>query len=237
MTASSAELKTEPRFDTLGFRHEPRTLTTPFESQTLQLYVKGEEGPPLILLHELPGLSRKTFELGDEFVRQNFRVILPLLFGEVGQDNAFKATVQICVQQQLREICLGKDGDLTRLIAAPVLAQPSAGYSARALEAVRTGWIQSPVLALRFEKDLICSSRKLARLEDAFATCPAQSNPLLVHELEGCGHSTLVYQYSPNDRRRDLRSADPRPIDAREAVTAFLNAQLRGTLPTDLLPS
>jgi hypothetical protein len=82
------------------------------------------------------------------------------------------------------------------------------------------------VLALRFEKDWFCTARKLGRLEAAFAACPAQDSGLIVHELEGRGHSTLVYSYDSKRKRRDLRSSDRRPIDAREAVTSFLLRQL-----------
>jgi dienelactone hydrolase len=254
-----------------GFRQERRAIRIPRETH-LELYLKGEAGPPLILLHELPGLSPQTFALGEYFHQQGFRVVMPLLFGTAGKANMLQAGLQICLQKELREICLGRDGLITQQIrelaqqeleryrrevpdapgvavvgmcftgsmalalllgdggtspvAAPVMAQPSSGYSARALQAVRRGEIRGPVLALRFEKDWICTARKLARLEAAFAACPAGDRELIVHELEGGGHSTLVYQYDPQRRRRDLRSPDRRPIDAREAVTAFLRRQL-----------
>ena len=255
----------------LEFRQELRVIRIPHETH-LELYVKGEAGPPLILLHELPGLSQQTFALGEYFFQQGFRVVMPLLFGMAGKANMLQASLQICMQKELREICLGRDGVITHQIralaqqelnryrrqvpeapgvavvgmcftgsmalalllrdggpspvAAPVMAQPSSGYSARALQAVREGKIQGPVLALRFEKDWICTARKLGRLEAAFAACPAQDSGLIVHELEGRGHSTLVYSYDSKRKRRDLRSSDRRPIDAREAVTSFLLRQL-----------
>lgn len=255
----------------LGFRREPPEIRIQGET-SLELYVKGEAGPPLILLHELPGLSQQTFALGDYFFQQGFRVVMPLLFGRAGKANMLKASLQICLQKELREICLGRDGVITEQIrdlaqqelnryrrkvpeapgvavvgmcftgsmalalllrvrgaspvAAPVMAQPSSGYSARALQAVREGKIQGPVLALRFSNDWICSARKLGRLEDAFAACPVRESGLIVHELEGCGHSTLVYDYKEGENRRDLRSPDRQRIDAREAVTSFLLRQL-----------
>lgn len=257
-----------------GFRKEFRTVETVQESRDLEVYVKGEQGPALILLHELPGLTRQTFELGDYFVKENFRVVLPLLFGRVGEFSMVRNTFQICLQRELRELCLGKDGAMIRIVRelarqelsldherggmadgvavvgmcftgsmvlalllkdddrpspvrAPVMAQPSSGYSARALDSVREGGIQGPVLALRFEKDWICSAKKLGRLEAAFSACPAEGEGLIVHELEGKGHSTLVYSYDASHRRRDLRSPSPELIDAREAVTGFIRSQLR----------
>jgi dienelactone hydrolase len=256
----------------LGFRQERREVRIQRETR-LELYVKGEAGPPLILLHELPGLSQQTFALGEYFFQQGFRVVMPLLFGTAGKANMLRASLQICLQKELREICLGRDGVITQQIrelaqqelnryrrqvpeapgvavvgmcftgsmamalllqdggaspvAAPVMAQPSSGYSARAVQAVREGKIQGPVLALRFEKDWICTARKLGRLEDAFTACPIQESRLIVHELEGCGHSTLVYDYKQGHKRRDLRSPNRQPIDAREAVTSFLHRQLK----------
>jgi dienelactone hydrolase len=255
----------------MGFQQEWRVIHLERET-CLELYLRGEAGPPLILLHELPGLSQQTFGLGEYFFQQGFRVVMPLLFGRAGKANMIQAGLQICLQKELREICLGRDGlisqqlrelaqqELDRYrkevpkapgvavvgmcftgsmalalllgdggaspVAAPVLAQPSSGYSARALQAVRKGEIRGQVLALRFEKDWICSASKLGQLEDAFAACPAQGTELIVHELEGSGHSTLVYQYVPDDRRRDLRDRDRQRIDAREAVTSFLRRQL-----------
>jgi len=256
----------------LKFRQESRD-TGIFGDTQLEVYVKGEDGPPLILLHELPGLSQQTFALGDYFYHQGFRVVMPLLFGTMGMANTLRAGLQICLQKELREVCLGRDGAITQQIrelaqqelssyrkqvpdalgvgvvgmcftgsmalalllgddgdspvAAPVMAQPSSGYSARALQAVREGKIQSPVLALRFAKDWICTARQLGKLEAAFSDCPIQESTLIVHELEGSGHSTLVYDYNKGQKRRDLRSPDKEEIDAREAVTFFLRRQLK----------
>lgn len=242
-------------------------------STPLELYVKGDEGPPLILLHELPGLSHQTFALGDYFFHQGFRVVMPLLFGTAGMNNTLRAGLQICLQKELRDIYFGRDSEITQQIrevaqqelisfrkqapdapgvavvgmcftgsmalalllgdggkspvAAPVMAQPSSGYLSRALQAVRDGQIQGPVLALRFSKDFICTARKLAELEEAFNACPIQESRLVVHELEGCGHSTLVYDFREGQKRRDLRSPVQQEIDAREAVTSFLYRQLK----------
>ena len=81
----------------------------------IELFVRGE-GPPLILLHELPGLAEKTFELGDYFVKAGFKVILPLLFGRAGDDNTLLGFAKICIRQELRDLWLGKDTRIVHLI-------------------------------------------------------------------------------------------------------------------------
>ena len=81
----------------------------------IELFVRGE-GPPLILLHELPGLADKTFELGDYFVKAGFKVILPLLLGRAGDDNVLFGFAKICIRKELRDLWLGKDTKIVHLI-------------------------------------------------------------------------------------------------------------------------
>jgi dienelactone hydrolase len=243
-------------------------------------YYVGGEGAPLILLHELPGLSRQTFALGDYFVQRGFRVSLPLLFGRAGDYLPLRGIAKICLRQELRELWLGNDTTITdwiRELAAhelslykkthphasrvgvigmcytgsmvlalmlekkqdkkdkgaisplvtPVLAQPSSCYPRDALNQISEQGSRGPALALRFEKDWICCKSQLSRLEQAFAACAARdpSQTLTVVELEGKGHSTLVYDYEQdNPFRRDLRSGQL--LDARDVVLQFLRNQM-----------
>ena len=230
----------------------------------IELFVRGE-GPTLILLHELPGLAEKTFELGDYFVKAGFRVILPLLFGRAGDDNALLGFAKVCIRQELRDLWQGKDTKIVHLIqelasresqaannngvgvvgmcltgnmvlalllnnhgtrstiTAPVLAQPSSGYSATALAAARNGDIARPVMALRFEKDWICKRHSFNKLEQAFGECPvANGQRLIVRELDGNKHSTLTYDYKSSSV--DVRTNEE--IDARKEVVSFLKQQI-----------
>lgn len=52
------------------------------------VYCLGEDRskPPLVLLHELPGLTPETFQYAEE-LSKDFTVYLPLLFGEKGQSS------------------------------------------------------------------------------------------------------------------------------------------------------
>jgi hypothetical protein len=78
--------------------------------------VKVAEEHPLILLHELPGLSQQTFKLGIYFCNKGFLGVMHLLFGSAGMANTVRAGLQICLQKELREICLGRDGVITKQI-------------------------------------------------------------------------------------------------------------------------
>jgi hypothetical protein len=104
-----------------------------------------------------------------------------------------------------------------------VLAQPSSSYFAPALAAASRGDIARPVLALRFDKDWICSREKFKQLEQAFELCPANTGQrLIVRELEGNQHSTLTYHYKP--LILDVRTSEK--IDARKEVVSFLKQNI-----------
>jgi dienelactone hydrolase len=73
-------------FATETFRHSGRAR---------QVYIAGE-GMPVLLLHELPGMSWATVLLAQRLADRGFRVYVPRLFGGVGQSNGFKGTLQSC---------------------------------------------------------------------------------------------------------------------------------------------
>ena len=49
-----------------------------------EIYSKGD-GPPVILIQELPGIGEATFRLADTLCANGFKVILPHLFGPIGK--------------------------------------------------------------------------------------------------------------------------------------------------------
>jgi dienelactone hydrolase len=58
--------------------------------QSLRVFRTPSAGPPVILLHEVTGLSPETFRLARFLAEAHFSVYLPLLFGEPG-DSRFVA--------------------------------------------------------------------------------------------------------------------------------------------------
>ena len=78
-----------PDFDL--YEQEKISITTPGNTVTHDVYVfkgKSEKAPPVILLHELPGLSANTLYFA-KILSDNFTVYVPLLFGEPNQDSTF----------------------------------------------------------------------------------------------------------------------------------------------------
>lgn len=64
-------------------------------SKTRRVFVVGE-GPPVLLMHELPGMSWATMLLAQRLADRGFTVYAPLLFGGIGQSNGFTGYLQSC---------------------------------------------------------------------------------------------------------------------------------------------
>jgi dienelactone hydrolase len=65
----------------------------PFDGRQV-FYVGPQTGPPILLLHELPGLTPQCYYLARRLAKSGYRVYMPLMFGSPGEDaakwNAFK---------------------------------------------------------------------------------------------------------------------------------------------------
>jgi dienelactone hydrolase len=59
------------------------SLRNGFESRH-DVYERGE-GPPIVLVQELPGIGQETLRLADRLVAAGYRVVMPHLFGPLGR--------------------------------------------------------------------------------------------------------------------------------------------------------
>lgn len=80
---------------------------TPFTvgGYTHDCYEKGD-GPGVVLLPELPGITPEVLGLGDHLVTEGFTVAIPSLFGEPGQPMTLarmaKAGAKVCISAEFR---------------------------------------------------------------------------------------------------------------------------------------
>lgn len=61
-----------------------------------QLYVTGSSGPPVILLHEISGLTNDTLATARQLAAARYTVVVPLLFGEPGTRATFRNMRKVC---------------------------------------------------------------------------------------------------------------------------------------------
>jgi dienelactone hydrolase len=65
------------------------------------------DGPPVLVLHELPGLSPAALRFGKRLAAEGFRVYMPLLFGEPGQDDWKSSHRMLCVSKEFANLAAG----------------------------------------------------------------------------------------------------------------------------------
>ena len=61
----------------------------------MTIYAKGS-GPPILLLHEIPGLIPETVRFADSLVKRGYRVYLPLFFGKFHDDVGLPRQLVVC---------------------------------------------------------------------------------------------------------------------------------------------
>jgi dienelactone hydrolase len=57
-------------------------------------------GPPIILMHELPGMGPECVTLAGHFAGEGFTVYLPLLFGRPGHKSPRRNFLRICISRE-----------------------------------------------------------------------------------------------------------------------------------------
>ncbi|WKN50349.1 dienelactone hydrolase family protein [Nocardioides sp. Arc9.136] len=74
-------------------------------------YRKGE-GPGIVLVHEIPGISPEVVGYAEELVAAGYTVVLPQLFGRpeapVGVASVARAMAQICVSREMSMLAAGR---------------------------------------------------------------------------------------------------------------------------------
>ncbi|CAN5333941.1 dienelactone hydrolase family protein [soil metagenome] len=77
------------------------------DGKTFPTYRKGN-GPGVIVIHEIPGLTDAVIGFGDEVVEAGYTVVMPQLFGEPGMKLASVATAKsmasICVRKEFTKL-------------------------------------------------------------------------------------------------------------------------------------
>ena len=114
------------------------------------VYVAGQ-GPPVVVLHELPGLTPQDIRLANKLVCEGYAVLLPLLFGQPG-DNRFSHYLHtICGKDQFN--CAGsgqtpRPVDWVREYCASIRKTWREGLGIGVIGMCLTGEFPIPLMAL-----------------------------------------------------------------------------------------
>lgn len=60
------------------------------------------QGPGVVLIHELPGMTQECIRLAERIAASDFRVYMPLLFGQPGERASNKNFARVCISREFR---------------------------------------------------------------------------------------------------------------------------------------
>lgn len=78
------------------------------------VYVRGD-GPPILILQELPGIGAATFRLAQVFLDRGYSVYLPELLGPIGSDGMMQAAknmVRMCIAREFHVFAAGRQSPI-----------------------------------------------------------------------------------------------------------------------------
>lgn len=82
------------------------------------VHVRGD-GPPILLLQELPGIGPETLDLVDRLTDSGFRVYLPHLFGTFGKTTQIRNSVRLlCIRREFNVFLRGKQSPISTWMRA-----------------------------------------------------------------------------------------------------------------------
>ncbi|MFN2425183.1 MAG: dienelactone hydrolase family protein [Candidatus Binatia bacterium] len=89
--------------------------------ETKPVYVRGE-GPAVIVIHEIPGITPKVTRFADWVVEAGFRVYMPLLVGEAGRDVStgyiLSSLAKVCISREFAVLAAHRSSPVTDWLRA-----------------------------------------------------------------------------------------------------------------------
>lgn len=89
--------------------------------RTKPVYVRGE-GPAVIVIHEIPGITPKVTRFADWVVEAGFRVYMPLLVGEAGREPStgylLSSIARVCISKEFAVLAAHRSSPVTDWLRA-----------------------------------------------------------------------------------------------------------------------
>jgi hypothetical protein len=78
----------------------------------------GDAAPPVVVMHELPGMSRAVVNFANRLAGEGYRVYLPLLFGDPLQSATMENYRRLCISQEFGRLKAGVSAPITNWLRA-----------------------------------------------------------------------------------------------------------------------
>ncbi len=79
--------------------------------QSHPLYTKGK-GPGVVVIHELPGLTKECIALANRLVDAGYRVYMPLLLGRPGEKAVTRNLLRVCISREFSVFAMNKSSPI-----------------------------------------------------------------------------------------------------------------------------
>jgi dienelactone hydrolase len=99
-------------------------------------------GPGLLIMHELPGMTPQCIDLATRVVDAGFTVFLPLLFGEPNDSATVANTFRVCVSHEFKCLAAHESSPITtwlRALSRRIYAENLGGRGVGAIGLCLTG--------------------------------------------------------------------------------------------------
>ena len=98
----------EPVAIPAGYVSDPFEHMTPVGSIVRRVLRRPDDGPAVILMHEVPGLSASTFEIADRLAQRQFTVVVPELLD--APSGVVPSMLRLCIARELGALTRGEPG-------------------------------------------------------------------------------------------------------------------------------
>lgn len=89
---------------------------------TFPVYTKGS-GPNVLLMHELPGLTSDTLELAENIIKQDYRVHLPVFFGQPARRQPLRNLITVCISREIYVLACNRTSPITNWLKSYISSQ------------------------------------------------------------------------------------------------------------------
>jgi hypothetical protein len=124
-----------------------RSYLFSFIDMSHDVYAIGD-GPPIIVLHELPGLGRSVVNFALRLSGAGFQIHLPHLFGSLGKREGYKNYRALCVSREFANLAAGVTAPITNWLRALAkqISDNNSGRSVGAIGMCLTGSFVIPLI-------------------------------------------------------------------------------------------
>ncbi len=197
-----------------------------------QVFCRGE-GPAVVLMHDLPGMTEACVQLAERIAERGFRVYMPLLFGKAGERATVRNSLRVCIRREFRIFAARRSSpvvDWLRALSRRAFAD-CGGPGVGAIGMCLTG---NFALGLMLDEHLLAAPSERSPSPPASSRA-SSSGPSRERGCSGCASAktrSVPRSASPGCGKRSARRSRPSRSTRRRAIPTGSRAWRTPSSPT-----